>query len=161
MKIILVLLFALLPLDSFSADSLLGDGRSGIWQLNDNSNKKWNLSVVYTTDGNGNAIPIGGSAAPVFVTVAPNTAGATVNNSTITTTATSFAPPANAVGFQLSAEAANTQNIRWAIGATASPTVGQLAEPGRDSNYMPVAATISVASVSGTQGISIIWILSN
>lgn len=91
-----------------------------------------------------------------------NSNGAIVNTSLTATTASTANVPANAVGFILEAPSTNTDNIRWCIGGTASTTVGMLAEPGRDSGYVPCAANISVcATVSGTNAFSIQWVLSS
>lgn len=91
-----------------------------------------------------------------------NTNGAIYNSSAIqSVTATTITPPANAVGFLLEAESSNTANIRWAIGATASATVGNLYEPGRDSGWVQCGATISVIAMSGTQSVSVQWLLSH
>ncbi len=97
----------------------------------------------------------------VSTSVAPFTNGSVVNTTLTATTASPNTAPANATGFILEAESTNTNNIRWAIGATASATVGSRLEPGRDSGFIPCAATISVcAEVSGTNLYSIQWILS-
>jgi len=97
-----------------------------------------------------------------YVPKAPvNANGSIVNTSLTATTASSASAPANAVGFILEAASSNTDNIRWCIGGTASTTVGMLTEPGRDTGYVPCAATISVcATASGTNVFSIQWILS-
>lgn len=97
-----------------------------------------------------------------IATKAPvNANGSIVNTSLTATTASTASVPGNAVGFVLEAPSTNTDNIRWCIGGTASTTVGMLAEPGRDSGYIPCAANISVcATVSGTNAFSIQWVLS-
>lgn len=96
------------------------------------------------------------------IKVAPNTVGTIVNTSLTATTASSASAPANAVGFCLEAPSTNTDPIRYAVGSTASTTVGMLLEPGRDSNYIPLAATISICStVSGTNAYSIQWVSSS
>lgn len=82
-----------------------------------------------------------------------------VNNISATTTAQTVAVPANAIGFLLESDSSNTDNIRWAIGATASASVGTLAEPGRDTGYIPLAAAISVIAIAGTQAVSVQWVL--
>lgn len=66
--------------------------------------------------------------------------------------------PANAVGFQLMNLDTSSTNIRWALGATASATVGSQLEPGRDSNFIPYGGNISVCSESGTNGYQINWV---
>lgn len=91
-----------------------------------------------------------------------NTNGTIVNTSLTATTASSASAPSTAVGFVLEAPSTNTDNIRWCIGGTASTTVGMLAEPGRDSGFIPCKSTISVcATVSGTNKFSIQWIQSS
>jgi hypothetical protein len=91
-----------------------------------------------------------------------NTNGSVVNTTLTGTTAAANSAPANAVGFILEAPSTNTDNIRWAIGSTASTTVGLLLEPGRDTGFVPCAASISVcATVSGTNKFEIQWILSS
>ena len=122
-------------------------------------------------DGSGNLQPFSGTSSAtgpnVFVTnpsiaTKANTNGSVVNSTTISTTPTSFAPPTNAVGFQLESESTNTVNLRYSIGGAASTTAGMLLEPGRDSNYIATATTVSVASVSGSsQSCSILWIMSS
>ena len=109
--------------------------------------------------GGGTAVPISGT---VSTTIAANS-NAQVNNSTsVTTTATTFIPPANAVGFVVEAESSNTVNLRYAAGTTATTTVGMLLEPGRDSGYVPTSATVTVCAVSGSgQAASIQWVMSS
>lgn len=90
-----------------------------------------------------------------------NRAG-TVINQGVTGTAVSFAPPSNSVGFILESVSPNTDNIRWAIGSVAGASVGTLYEPGRDTGFIPCAATISIISPSGTsQEVVIQWIQSS
>lgn len=103
-----------------------------------------------------NPLPISGS-----FTAGANTAGSIANNAAVSTTASTFTAPANAVGFLLEAESSNSANIRWAIGSTATASVGTLTEPGRDTGYIPGGANISVVAISGTQAVSIQWILSH
>lgn len=91
-----------------------------------------------------------------------NTNGSIVNQALTGTTAHSSAPPANAVGFIFEAPSTNSDNVRWCVGGTASTTVGMLSEPGRDSGFIPCAATISVCAVASTtaNAYSIQWVLS-
>lgn len=97
-----------------------------------------------------------------YIPKAPvNANGSIVNQALTATTAFSNSAPANAVGFILLAPSDNTDNVRWCIGGTASTTVGMLTEPGRDSGFVPCAATVSVCAIaSGTNAFSIQWILS-
>lgn len=111
---------------------------------------------------NGSAVTQPVSVAAAIPTKSPvNTVGTTVNTALTATTASSAVAPALTVGFILEAASGNTDNIRWALGTTASTTVGLLLEPGRDTGFVPCNATISVCStVSGTNVFSLIWIQS-
>lgn len=93
------------------------------------------------------------------VKIAANTNGS-VANITASTTPTTVSPPANAVGFILESDSTNTVNCRWAVGSTASATIGKLEEPGRDSGYLPMAANISVYCAAPAQTVSVQWVLS-
>lgn len=96
----------------------------------------------------------------------PTTSGANPSGSyaeitNLTTAAQTFTAPANAVGFILEALSDNTNNLRWKQGATATTTSGMRLEPGRDSNYIPCAANISVIAEAGSsQVVSVQWTLS-
>lgn len=109
----------------------------------------------------GTAVPV--SIAAAIPTKSPvNTNGSIVNTALTATTAASAAAPGNAVGFILEAPSTNTTNINWCIGGTASTSVGFLMEPGRDTGFVPCAATVSVcAATSGTNAFVIQWILSS
>ncbi len=97
-----------------------------------------------------------------IATKAPvNSNGNYVQGSLTTTAASANTAPANAVGFILESESGNANNIRWCIGATASTTNGVLMEPGRDTGYVPCAATVSICNtVSSTQAFNLQWVLS-
>lgn len=94
--------------------------------------------------------------------IAPNTNGVTIDSTTIGSGApTSFVPPLHAVGFQLEASSSNSQNLRWAVGGAATTTLGSRLEPGRDSNYVNAATTVSVIAEAGAaQEVVITWVLS-
>lgn len=87
-----------------------------------------------------------------------------VNNSGVTGTATSVSisgvtteiAPATAIGFIIEAIDTNTANLRFAVGSTASSTVGIQLQPGR-SEWLPVGANISVCPESGTQSYTVQW----
>lgn len=107
------------------------------------------------------SVTIASDQSPISIANVVNANGTIVNQALTATTAFASNVPANAVGFILEAPSDNTNNIRWCVGGTASATVGMLAEPGRDSGYVPCAANISIcATVSGTNAFSIQWILS-
>lgn len=77
---------------------------------------------------------------------------------TATGAAESEAAPADAVGFILSADDANTANIRWRIGGTASATAGHELQPGRDTGYIPAGVNLSIYAVSGSQTYQLTWV---
>jgi hypothetical protein len=52
----------------------------------------------------------------------------------------------------------STANIRWAVGRTASATLGQQAQPGRDTGFVPIGANVSICAESGTQNYDVQWI---
>lgn len=81
-----------------------------------------------------------------------SSAGATVST-VITLTA-----PANATGFILQNIDTSTANVRWAIGRTATATLGQQLQPGRDSGFVPCSSNVSLVAESGTQTYDIQWV---
>lgn len=112
-------------------------------------------ALVVTLSPNGNTVV---SAAAV------NTNGSANNSTTVTnTSATTFSPPANAVGFVVEAESSNTVNLRYACGTTATTTTGMLLEPGRDSGFIPSKGTVTVicATAATNQAAGIQWVLSS
>jgi hypothetical protein len=93
-----------------------------------------------------------------------NTNGSVSNSITVTnTSATTFSPPANAVGFVVESESSNTVNLRYACGTTATNSVGMLLEPGRDSGYIPSSGTVTIicATAASNQAASIQWVLTS
>lgn len=96
------------------------------------------------------------------VTASRNTNGQANNSTVVGTSAVTFTPPTNAVGFVVESESSNTINLRYACGTTATTTVGMILEPGRDSGYIPSSATVTVCAVSGSaQSASIQWVMSS
>ena len=89
---------------------------------------------------------------PINLTGSGSGAAATVS------TVTTLTAPSNAIGFILMNLDTSTANIRWAVGRTASTTLGQQLQPGRDTGFIPIGASVSVISESGTQNIDIQWI---
>lgn len=88
------------------------------------------------------------------------TSGSVVNGSLGTTVANTEAAPANAIGFYLQNESTNSNPIRFNIGAVASTTNGVLLEAGRSSDFVPIAATVSICNtVSSTQLYSLLWVI--
>lgn len=76
----------------------------------------------------------------------------------IDNTADTITAPAGAIGFILQADSENSDNLRWAIGDSASTTIGNKLEPGRDTGYVPCGANISICAESGSQEYQIQWI---
>ena len=90
-------------------------------------------------------------------TTAPVSTGSSHTTGTVSTVITLTAP-ANATGFMLEADAANTATMRWAIGATATTSLGMQLQAGRDTGYIPAGSNITLVSESGTQGYQVQWI---
>jgi hypothetical protein len=80
--------------------------------------------------------------------------GAAATVSTVVT----LTAPSNAIGFILQNLDTSTANIRWAVGRTASATLGQQAQPGRDTGFVPIGANVSICAESGTQNYDVQWI---
>jgi len=125
---------------------------------------------VRTLDGSGNSLTSAsaGSTRPLDVSVR-DSSGALVSpvtfgtsgsqsNATVSTVITLTAP-ANAMGFLLTNLDTSTANIRWAVGATATASVGTQLQPGRDTGFIPAGANISVCAESGTQNYSVQWVV--
>lgn len=88
-----------------------------------------------------------------------NTQGVYAEITNLTTVAQSFTAPANARGFVIEALSSNTVNVRYAVGAVATITSGMRLEPGR-SEFIPIAANISVIAESGTnQVVTVQWVV--
>lgn len=86
--------------------------------------------------------------------------GSVVNGTLGATVANSETAPANAVGFYLQNESTNANPIRFNIGAAASTSAGVLLEAGRSSDFVPIAATISICNtVSSTQLYNLLWVI--
>lgn len=92
------------------------------------------------------------SKAPISTTGSGSSAAATVS------TVATLTAPANAVGFILMNIATSTTNMRWAVGRTASTTLGQQLQPGRDTGFVPIGANISIIAESGTVTYDVQWI---
>ena len=74
-------------------------------------------------------------------------------------TPTTESAPANAIGFILEADDANTTNLRWTIGtAVPSATSGMKLQPGRDTGYVPCGHDIKILVESGTCKYGLQWV---
>lgn len=92
------------------------------------------------------------TVAPVNLNGSGSAAGASVSSQVVLTA------PSNAVGFILMSLDTSTANIRWAIGRTASATLGQQLQPARDTGFVPCGANVSICAESGTQNYDIQWV---
>lgn len=106
---------------------------------------------VITVQGVTGMTPIS-TRAPLNTTGSGSGAGATVS------TVSTLTAPANAVGFILMNLDVSTTNMRWAVGRTASTTLGQQLQPGRDTGFVPVGANISIIAESGTVTYDVQWV---
>jgi hypothetical protein len=98
------------------------------------------------SDTSGRLIPgVGGNGS--------GSAAAATVSTVITLTA-----PAGANGFVLMNIDTSTANVRWAIGRTATATLGQQLQPGRDTGFVPCSHDVSLVAESGTQTYDIQWI---
>jgi hypothetical protein len=73
-------------------------------------------------------------------------------------TVITLSKPSNAIGFVLMNLDTSTANVRWALGRTATTTLGQQLQPGRDTGFIPAAIDVSLVAESGTQNYDIQWI---
>lgn len=112
-----------------------------------------------TTMANSLAVVIASNQSTLPVTQGASTNGSNTD-STVSTVIT-LAPPSNSVGFILMNLDTSTANLRWRIGAVATSSSGQQLQPGRDTGFIPCAASISLCSESGTNNYNIQWILSS
>lgn len=118
-------------------------------------------STAVKVDGSAVTQPVSGTVAatqsgtwkaPINTTGSGSAAGATVS------TVTTLTAPSNAVGFVLMNMDTSTANIRYAIGRTATTSLGQQLQPGRDTGFIPCGANISLIAESGTQTYDVQWI---
>ena len=108
-------------------------------------------NISTDTSGNVNVNTVSAKA-PLNATGSGSAAGATVS------TVATLTAPANAVGFILMNLDTSTTNMRWAVGRTASTTLGQQLQPGRDTGFVPVGANVSIIAESGTVTYDIQWV---
>jgi len=85
--------------------------------------------------------------------------GATDSQTTGTvSTVITLAAPSNAQGFILQNLQTSTANLRFAMGATATTTLGMQLAPGQDSGFLPTSASVTIVAESGTQNYNIQWV---
>lgn len=120
---------------------------SGVADFGAGTTSSQTLRVVLPTDQ---------SSIPVVTSGAANGSGSAAA-ATVSTVITLTAP-ANATGFILMNLDTSTANVRYAIGRTATTTLGQQLQPGRDSGFVPCGANVSLVAESGTQNYDIQWV---
>lgn len=105
----------------------------------------------------GGKVPVdaSGSVAPKTY---PNSTGSGSAAAATVSTVVTLTAPANAVGFVLQNLDTSTANVRWSIGRTATATLGQQLQPGRDTGFIPCGANVSLVAESGTQNYDIQWV---
>ena len=91
-------------------------------------------------------------------TAYPVSNNATQSSSTVSTTAATLSAPQNSTGFILQNLSTNTTNLRFALGGTATTTVGIELLPGQDSGFIPAGSNISIIAESGTVSYNLQWI---
>ena len=94
--------------------------------------------------------------APVFNPTGVQVNGSTTLSQFVSSTPSTFAPPANAIAFILQNDATSSDSIRWAAGIAANASVGFLMEVSRDTGYVYAGVTLS-ARAGTTQAINLIW----
>jgi hypothetical protein len=99
--------------------------------------------------------PVSGTVTTVQ-TPNPNTVGSVSNNS-VGTSAVLVTAPASSMKVTIESESGNTANCRWAIGATASASVGTLMEPGRSFENLDSGASVSIYCLAAAQNVSVQW----
>lgn len=104
------------------------------------------------------ALPTGAATAALQAKVPINTTGSGSGAAATVSTVATLTAPANAVGFILMNLDTSTKNMRWAVGRTASATLGQQLQPGRDTGFIPVGADISIIAESGTVDYDVQWV---
>lgn len=168
-----------IPRVTVSNDSNILATQSGTWNIN-NISGTISLPTGAATaagltdgtqktqivDGSGNVIASTSNALNVDVTNTIATSAPVNTNGSFSqagiSVATTIAKPANAIGFLLEADSANTDFMRWTdSNSTASATNGMKLEPGRDTGFMPMAHDLSICPNSGTQTYTIQWVLSS
>lgn len=87
-----------------------------------------------------------------------NTSGSGSAAAATVSTVITLTKPSNAVGFVLMNLDTSTANIRWALGRTATTTLGQQLQPGRDTGFIPASVDISLVAESGTQNYDVQWV---
>lgn len=162
----LILLIALLPFDAYAADTIIVPATTANPGAADHMFYQTAAlglapaSVCMTSDGNGHIIPISGGGGSGSLYNLINPTGTFVDNTSIgSSAAVTLTLPANAIGFILEASSSNTANIRWDSGSAATTTSGMRLEPGRDTGYVPLGASVSVIAETGSgQEVQIQWV---
>lgn len=113
-------------------------------------------SIGNTSFGISGSLP-GYASTPTFKSLINSNASGSAAAATVSTVQTLTAP-ANAVGFILMNLDVSTTNMRWAAGRTATSTLGQQLQPGRDTGFIPMGTNVSIVAEGGTVTYDIQWV---
>lgn len=131
---------------------------SGPWTVNQTQVSGSAVTLGSKTSANSYPVVIASDQGAVQIKEGINVTGSGSAAAATVSTVATLTAPANTVGFILMSLDTSTANIRWAIGRTASTTLGQQLQPGRDSGFVPCGANVSICAESGTQNYDIQWI---
>jgi hypothetical protein len=140
-----------------SAPVVLASDQSAISvKLQDGSGSS--VTKGQTTASGSLPVVLASDQSAVQTKAALNTTGSGSAAAATVSTVITLTAPASAVGFILMNLDTSTANLRWAVGRTATATLGQQLQPGRDTGFVPVGANVSLVSESGTQNYDIQWV---
>jgi hypothetical protein len=133
--------------------------QSGTWTVQPGNTAN---TTAWLVTGAGGTFPVTGTVSVSNIsTSSPVNTNGSFSQASISSASTITAP-ANAVGFLLEADSANTDWLRWTdSNSTASASNGMKLEPGRDTGFMPMKHNLSICPNTGTQTYSIQWVLSS
>lgn len=119
------------------------------------------IALGQTTMSGSIPVVLPSDQSPIPVAPSAGTSGSAVQSTTVGNgAAVSFSAPANAISVTIEASSSNTQNLRCAIGTTATTTLGLRLEPGRSFDNMPVAATVTcIAEAGSNQEVDLQWVI--
>lgn len=110
------------------------------------------------TSANSMAVVVASDQSAIPTSNTPGANGSGSSAAATVSTVITLTAPANAKGFILMIMDTSTANVRWSIGRTASATLGQQLQPGRDTGFIPCSHDVSLCAESGTQTYDIQWI---
>jgi hypothetical protein len=137
--------------------TVANDSKVQIWDATNTATVKAASTAAVATD---TAVVVAISPNSTAPKTYPNSGGSGSAAAATVSTVITLSAPANAVGFFLQNDGTGTSTaaIRWAIGRTATTTLGQELQPGQDTGFVPCGANVSLVAVSGTQTYDIQWV---